>query len=139
MDVRVLVVEDQTVIALMLADELTDRGHEVVGPASTSHEALHLANVHAPTYAFVDLDLETKAVGLSLTEHLTGRLGVSVIICTAQPGLARKVACGAIGLLTKPYSPKDAVSCLAIVAAVLDGAQSLPRFPLSFELLRRSM
>lgn len=132
---RVLVVEDQAVIAFMLADELAAAGHEIIGPARTSHEAIELAELHHPDYAFVDLDLEEKAVGLDVTEHLTAALDVNVIICTAQPALARQSQTGALGLIAKPYAPGEATTSLAVVEAVLTGKGSPTAFPPSFELL----
>lgn len=132
---NVLVVEDHDVLASMLVEELTGAGHEVIGPAQTSGDALRLAEQHHPRFAFVDLDLERKAVGLELTERLTADLGVNVIICTAQPDIARRVQSGAIGLISKPYLPRDAVAGLAIVRSMVIGEMSLLQFPVSFELL----
>jgi CheY-like chemotaxis protein len=133
--VRVLVVEDVALLALMLADELTESGHEVIGPASTSREAIRLAEMHHPTFAFVDLDLEEKAIGLDVTERLTADMGVNVIICTGQPGVARRAQSGAIGLLKKPYGPEEAATSLAIAEAVVRGTGSPKPLPPSFELL----
>lgn len=132
---NVLVVEDHHAVASMLVDELTGAGHEVIGPAQTPGEALRLAEQHHPTFAFVDVDLERKAIGLELTERLTADLGVNVIICTAQPDIARRVQSGAIGLISKPYLPRDAVAGLALVRSMVIGEMSLLQFPVSFELL----
>lgn len=131
---RVLVVEDNATIASALADALAHADHNVVGLAKSSSEALRLAERHALDVALVDLDLERKAVGLDLTQRLTADLDLDVIICTAQPELARRVSSGAIGLIRKPFDPKDVVASLSVIEAVQSGAGS-PPFPPSFELL----
>lgn len=133
--VRILIVEDHNLVAFTLADELTEAGHDVIGPARTSEEALQEAELHRPHFAFVDLDLERKAIGLEVAQRLTADLGVSVVICTGNPALARRVQSGAIGLLSKPYFPSEAVDCLAIVEAAVAGRPSSERLPPSFELL----
>jgi len=46
---RVLVVEDETLLALVLTDEVSDLGYRVVGPACTMAEARHLAKKHPST------------------------------------------------------------------------------------------
>ena len=129
---RVLVVQDQT--ATEWADELADAGHELIGPARTSRDALRLAKSRKPDIAFVDLDAEGQAVVIELTEDLTADEHLDVIVCTAQPDIARRSQSGAIGLLSKPCSPRDVIASISIVAAMKDGERS-PTLPPSFELL----
>lgn len=131
---RILVVEDQATIAFMLAEQLTKAGHEVLGPAKSSREALQLAKDHELDIAVVDLDLERRAVGLDLTQQLTAERNLDVIICTGQPDLARRAPSGAIGLIRKPYDPKDVVASVSVIEALKSGAAS-PAFPHAFELL----
>ena len=132
---RVLVVEDQATTAFAVANELTKAGHEVIGPAKSSKEAMQLAQRDRLDIALVDLDLERKAVGLDLTQQLTADLDLDVIICTGQPDLARRAPSGAIGLIRKPYDPKDVVASVSVVADLKSGAHSPQAFPPSFELL----
>jgi DNA-binding response OmpR family regulator len=132
---RVLVVEDQATIAFVLVDALKKAGHEVFGPAKSSDEAMQLAETNRLDIALIDLDLERRAVGLDLTQQFTAELDLDVIICTGQPELARRAPSGAIGLIRKPYDPKDVVTSLSIVEALNYGTRSPPPFPPSFELL----
>jgi DNA-binding response OmpR family regulator len=55
--VRILVVEDEVLIAMMLGDWLTEMGHELVGPAHTVAEALKLIESSAPAAALIDVNL----------------------------------------------------------------------------------
>src|SRR5258708_7329685 len=54
---RLLVVEDECLIALNMVEQLTELGYAVVGPAFTIAEARHLAAVAAIDAAVVDLNL----------------------------------------------------------------------------------
>jgi DNA-binding response OmpR family regulator len=54
---RVVVVEDELLIAMMLEDELTDLGHRVTGVASTVEGALALLRSATVDFALVDLQL----------------------------------------------------------------------------------
>lgn len=54
---RILVVEDEFLIASMLQDCIEELGHEVVGPAATVAEALKLIERQPPEFAILDLTL----------------------------------------------------------------------------------
>jgi CheY-like chemotaxis protein len=55
---RVLVVEDEALVALMMADQLAELGCSVIGPAFSISEARRLANVASIDAALVDLNLQ---------------------------------------------------------------------------------
>jgi CheY-like chemotaxis protein len=54
---RVLVVEDEALVALMMADQLVELGYTVIGPAFNMPEARRLASVALIDAALVDLNL----------------------------------------------------------------------------------
>ena len=54
---RVLIVEDESLVALHLEDLLTEMGHQVVGPAGRINEALELASVSDIDFAVLDINL----------------------------------------------------------------------------------
>jgi CheY-like chemotaxis protein len=59
---RVLLVEDETMVALLLSDMLQDLGCEVVGPASRVAEALALAESEKVDAALLDVNLAGEKV-----------------------------------------------------------------------------
>lgn len=61
---RILVAEDEPLIAYCLASELERAGHTVIGPAHFSAEALACSRALAPQLALVDIDLESNLTGL---------------------------------------------------------------------------
>jgi hypothetical protein len=48
--VRVLVAEDDTLIAMLMEDVLVDDGHEVIGPVPTAMAALNLSSAAFPIF-----------------------------------------------------------------------------------------
>lgn len=130
---RVLIVEDQTLIALMLMNCLLEAGHDVVGPASSSEEALSLMESEPLDAAFVDVDLEKPDAGLTVARELE-RSHVQVIFTTAQPDRVR--ACGTgIGLFTKPYNAEDAAKVLRLTESSVEHGALEVSGPRSFEWL----
>ncbi len=55
---RILIVEDEAVIGLVLADALTDEGHRIIGPFASQHEALDTLDYSRPDVAILDLTLQ---------------------------------------------------------------------------------
>jgi len=130
---RVLIVEDEPMIAELLAEALTEAGHDVVGPAYRSDDALSLAGKLPPTLAFVDLDLEKKHAGIEVARELN-RMGIAVIFATGQGDIARQCAC-ALGLMAKPFRPTDAAMSVPVVEAILGGKMPPPpAIPQSLQL-----
>ncbi|MDR9812137.1 response regulator [Rhizobium hidalgonense] len=54
---RILVVEDEILVAMMLEDLLIEMGHEVVGPAFRIHDALEFARQADLHFAILDVNL----------------------------------------------------------------------------------
>jgi DNA-binding LytR/AlgR family response regulator len=79
---RVLVCEDNFLIALGWAEMLKKVGYTVVGPAHDAEEALELAYRHLPDLALIDIDLGETIDGISVAAELAP-MGVSIIFVTA--------------------------------------------------------
>ena len=59
----VLIVEDNTLLAYMMEDVLTEHGHVVLGPASKPAAAMRLVEQTQPALALIDIDLEDDLNG----------------------------------------------------------------------------
>src|SRR5437588_2254235 len=59
---RVLLVEDEIMVALLLEDMLAELGHEVVGPVARLDEALEMAQGQALDIALLDVNLNGKEI-----------------------------------------------------------------------------
>jgi CheY-like chemotaxis protein len=54
---RFLIVEDEPLIAALLAGYVEDLGHDVLGPVATVSEALSLIDAHQPEFTILDFTL----------------------------------------------------------------------------------
>jgi two-component system, response regulator PdtaR len=104
---RILVIEDDLLIATQIEITLTEAGFEVVGIAPTGEEALELAAKDPPDLAVVDISLAGDRDGVDTALELFRSHGVRCIFATAySDDEARQRAAPAVplGWLPKPYS-----------------------------------
>jgi two-component SAPR family response regulator len=112
---RVLVVEDDILIAMDIEQLLVDAGCDVVGPVARVSEALELLNLNNVDAALLDINLGTELV-FPVADALD-ESGIPFVLVsghTKTPVPNRH--CGR-PLVTKPYSPRHLLTALA---AVLD-------------------
>lgn len=102
MTARILIIEDEALVAMELRYVLEDLGHEVVGMASDARSARHLVRETEVDLALVDIHLSDGPTGVELGRELGQDLGVSVLFMTANPGMVRDGVAGTIGVLCKP-------------------------------------
>ncbi|MEN9204194.1 MAG: response regulator [Thermostichales cyanobacterium DRC_bins_46] len=106
---RILVVEDERLIARDLSALLKKLGYTVVGTVSTSQEALNLAREQTPDLAILDIVLKGETDGIDTATQLKA-LGIPVIYLTAyadEETLARARATEPLAYLVKPFDPQD--------------------------------
>ena len=112
----VLIIEDETFIALDLEGLAESLGHRVVGIARTHAEAVKLAKIKKPGLILADIQLADGSSGLDAVNELLGDFEVPVIFITAYPerfltGQRPEPAF----LIAKPFQP-------ATVSAVMSQA-----------------
>lgn len=115
---RILVVEDEAIIAAFVEDILDELGATVVGPAFSVSQALKLAESTALDAALLDVNVREESI-VPVRDLLRGR-GVPVVFATGYGAeRSREVTDGAL-VVDKPYS-KDRIAkalgdCLAVPA-----------------------
>lgn len=118
---RILVVEDDFIVALDMEYHLIEAGFDVIGVATTAEEALEMADTGEPDLAIMDIRLAGDRDGVDAAIELFDRLGVPSIFASAHgDARTRKRAARAKprGWLQKPYS---AEALVALVDAALAG------------------
>ena len=117
---RILICEDDPLIALGWSGLLIDEGYTVVGPAYRAEKALEMAYRHRPTVALIDIDLGGTIDGISVAAELAP-LGVAIIFITADYKKAavegRELAAD---ILIKPVTHR---TVLHLVASILQSKQ----------------
>lgn len=113
---RILVVEDEALIALELECLLDDLGHVTVGVAGTSAEAIAMGRSTAPDVALVDIHLVDGPTGIEVARALSADRRTTVVFMTANTKRIPRDFAGAIGAIAKPYSERVVASTLDYVA-----------------------
>jgi CheY-like chemotaxis protein len=99
----ILLVEDEVIIRLMLADELRDAGHQVI-EASDADEALVILEATRPDLIISDVRMPGSIDGLGLLAHVRASLPLlPVIITSAHLDPAHAHSEGANLFVPKPY------------------------------------
>jgi len=114
---RILVVEDEALIAMLVEALLADRGHAVVGPASRVAAALTLAEGETLDAAVLDVNLAGETV-FPVAEVLTRR-GVPVVFLTGYGRLGLPDRFRDFAVVEKPVDPDKLLAAVdAALAAV---------------------
>jgi DNA-binding response OmpR family regulator len=100
MSARILIVEDETLVALELEAILRDFGHTPVGIVADLCAARSYFDEKLDL-ALVDLNLRDGLTGPEIGRTLGAR-GVTVLFVTANPRLLGEGIAGAVGVITKP-------------------------------------
>lgn len=119
MALRVMVVEDEAVVAVGVQSMVEDAGHEVVGIARTGEEAVRMAGETHPDLAVVDVKLPDMD-GLETTRRLVTGGDTAVIILTAfaDPEFVEgAAAAGAFTYLMKPVTMETLAANMRLAAA----------------------
>ena len=82
---RVLIIEDEPVIAMQLQDIVEEMGHSVVGLASTHAEALEMSRSAEPDIVLADIRLADGSSGIDAVKDILADRNVPVIFITAYP------------------------------------------------------
>lgn len=109
MTTRVLVVEDEAILAIDIAEQLTDAGFEVVGPATSVARALKLISAVGCDVAVLDVNLRdetAEAVALALRSRGTPFVFLSAASRDNLPG----------GFDNEVLLPKPAHSAILVAA-----------------------
>lgn len=113
---RILVVEDNLVLAINTEDFLTSAGFDVVGVAASGAEAIILAERHKPSLVVMDIRLPGGADGIDTAIVLLEKHGIRSIFASAHsaPDMkARALSARPVGWLTKPYALADLAAAIA--------------------------
>jgi DNA-directed RNA polymerase specialized sigma24 family protein len=104
---RVLIIEDESVIALDLENLVTELGHKAVGIAATRDEAVTKARSQKPGLVLADINLGEGGSGIDAVAEILRSFDIPVIFVTAYP---ERLLTGErpepTYLITKPFLPE---------------------------------
>jgi light-regulated signal transduction histidine kinase (bacteriophytochrome) len=115
---RIMIVEDERILALDLAETLDELGYTVAGMASRGDEAIELARRLNPQLILMDVRLEGDVDGITAAETIRDEHDVPVVFLTAHADddtLQRATRSDASAYLVKPFKPPD-LRCVIEIA-----------------------
>jgi DNA-binding response OmpR family regulator len=119
---RILIVEDDLLIASEIEAALMDAGFQIAGTASTSKEALQLAQEQSPTLVVMDIRLAGDRDGIDTALELFRSHGIRCIFASAytdQEAQRGAAPAAPLGWLQKPYT------MASLTASVRDAVREL--------------
>ncbi|NJC41936.1 DNA-binding response OmpR family regulator [Brevundimonas alba] len=115
-DLRVIIVEDQALLAMELELVLGESGCDVVGCAMDQTSAFAIAARERPDLAMVDVNLLDGMTGPRIAQRLVSEFGTAVVFLTANPEQIPEGFAGALGAVSKPFDEQT-------IRAVVDFAR----------------
>lgn len=117
---RILVVEDEGVIALEIAQSLRDLGHTVAGTADDCQGAVALARDEQTDLVLMDIMLKGDSDGIEAARRIRAERDVPVVFLTAYSDaqtLARAKDVAPYGFLIKPFRADELRAALDLAFA----------------------
>lgn len=120
---RILIVEDDAILAFRMDEVLSNAGWEVVGFGWDIQNSLDVAAVSRPHLALVDLHLAKNQSGHTLTRELDERYGIPSIFVSASPQECQALAneACALGCLAKPFCDEGLIATVRAVENLIHG------------------
>lgn len=107
---RVLIVEDEKIIAADLEESLTEMGYDVCGVTASGEEALQMGREFDPDVVMMDIKLEGDLDGIETARYMKQLMNLPVVFLSAFSDdeiLTRAEKTEPFGFLVKPFQPQE--------------------------------
>lgn len=131
---KVLIVEDEALLAMELESLVEDAGHSVVGWATSSAEARAMVDTLEADIAFVDVHLTDGPTGVGVAEYIASKKCSMVVFMTANPKRIPESFCGAVGVIAKPYTMNGLMAALRYLQEGVRRPPPVSALPVGFTL-----
>lgn len=115
---RILIVEDESIIAMDIAMQLRELGHQVVGQASSGEQAIDLAQRLRPDLVLMDVQLKGVMDGIDAAQTIRSRFNLPCLFLSAfandSDSLTRAALAAPVGYLSKPFFEHELRSVMEI-------------------------
>lgn len=117
---KILVVEDEMIIAANISLELTNLGYEVTGIIPRGEEALIHIQENPPDIVLMDIQLKGKMDGIETTLQMQEKFNIPVIYLTANADdnhFNRAISTHPYAFISKPYKRSDLQRAIELTIA----------------------
>ncbi len=126
---KVMIAEDDLIMADMLEDVLIRSGYEVCGIARTVDKAVELGEQHRPDLAILDLRLADGGIGTEIAARLNRHGSLGVLYASGNAGQMGLTKADGEACLGKPYRAVDVVRALEIVEQMVSTGEASRTLP----------
>jgi len=126
---RVLIVEDETVIRFNLELLVEELGHEVVGSVDSIEDAMQFLSSTAVELAFLDINVQNELDGIDLAHHINTNYQIPFIYITSNSDLKtveRAKLTRPAAFLVKPFNVEDLFTAIEIGVSNFDKRNIIP-------------
>ncbi|MBO0880423.1 MAG: ANTAR domain-containing response regulator [Mycobacterium sp.] len=126
---RVLIVEDEALIRLDLAEMLREEGYEIVGEAGDGQEAVELAQQLKPDLVIMDVKMPRRD-GIDAAAEIASNRIAPIVVLTAfsQRDLVERARdAGAMAYLVKPFTASDLIPAIELAMSRFGEISALER------------
>jgi CheY-like chemotaxis protein len=119
---RILVVEDEYLVAMMVENDLDEAGFNIVGIANSAEKAISMALSEQPDLIIMDIRLIGERDGIDAALEIFTKTGIRCLFATAHgdaQSKTRAAAASPLGWLQKPYGRA------ALIGAAREAAEQL--------------
>ena len=117
MSQKVMIVEDESIVAMELTSYVSSLGYEVIGRVSSGEDACKLIAQDVPDVILMDVHIKGDIDGISLAQKVQEKYEVSIIYITAfndDESIERAIATDPSAYLAKPFNRKELAASLKI-------------------------
>ncbi|MCX6943630.1 MAG: response regulator [Opitutales bacterium] len=107
---RILIVEDEVVVAMDLRQQVLALGYEPVGETRMGEEAILLAGQLQPDLVLMDINLAGEMDGIAAAEVIRSRFSIPVVFLTASTTdsfVSRAKLVAPLGFIYKPFQERE--------------------------------
>jgi DNA-binding NarL/FixJ family response regulator len=124
---RILVVEDDSLLSMMVVETLTEDGYQVIGTASNHQDAVALAVSERPDLVIMDVRLAKGTDGVSAAIDIFLTTGIAILFASSHfdsATIERAQSAQPVGWLPKPYTVEQLLDAVAKAMAQKGDAKS---------------
>lgn len=116
---KILIVEDDMIISLVVENMIKKLGHTLIGKAASGEEAIDLAKQHKPDIVLMDIRLKGEMDGIEAVNQIKAFMDTNVIYLTGNSDKVnydRAKATNCIDLISKPFTIGELTRSLELVS-----------------------
>ena len=125
---KILIVEDESIIALYVKRSLLEAGYEVVAIVASGEEAVESAATYQPDLILMDIRLRGSIDGIEAARQIGEQSDVPIVFLTAHPDrdtLNRAKATDPFGYLIKPFDDHNLMITIEIALARFSAEEAI--------------